>query len=107
MVGCWHGYLSGASCRLAYSPADATASCFSKIQMVLPFWYQLTQVVPVKGPLNRCMYVCMLLGIEVSIPDDFIVTSNVRHVNKVLINFFLLCVSVFDRQADQPYHSDM
>ena len=25
-VGCWHGYLSGARCRLAYGPADATAS---------------------------------------------------------------------------------
>ena len=26
VVGCWHGYLSGARCRLAYSPADATAT---------------------------------------------------------------------------------
>jgi len=26
VVGCWHGYLSGASCRLAYAPADATAT---------------------------------------------------------------------------------
>jgi len=25
-VGCWSGYLSGARCRLAYSPADATAT---------------------------------------------------------------------------------
>ena len=23
---CWHGYLSGAMCRLAYGPADATAT---------------------------------------------------------------------------------
>ena len=22
--GCWHGYLSGARCKLAYVPADAT-----------------------------------------------------------------------------------
>jgi len=29
VLGCWHGYLSGASCRLAYVPADATAThCF-------------------------------------------------------------------------------
>ena len=28
-VGCWRGYLSGARCRLAYGPADATAThCF-------------------------------------------------------------------------------
>ena len=26
VVGCWHGYLSAASCRLAYVPADATAT---------------------------------------------------------------------------------
>ena len=26
VVGCWHGYLSGARCRLAYSAADATAT---------------------------------------------------------------------------------
>ena len=24
--GCWRGYLSGARCRLAYGPADATAT---------------------------------------------------------------------------------
>ena len=26
LVGCWRGYLSGARCRLAYGPADATAT---------------------------------------------------------------------------------
>jgi len=26
VVGYWHGYLPGASCRLAYSPADATVT---------------------------------------------------------------------------------
>jgi len=26
VVGCWHGYLSGARCRLAYGPADAAAN---------------------------------------------------------------------------------
>ena len=26
VVGCWHGFLSGARCRLAYGPADATAT---------------------------------------------------------------------------------
>ena len=41
VVGCWRGYLSGARCRLAYGPADATAthtvSCFSKIQIGFTF----------------------------------------------------------------------
>ena len=26
VVGCWHSYLSGTRCRLAYGPADATAT---------------------------------------------------------------------------------
>ena len=33
VMWCWCGYLSGARCRLAYGPADATVSCFSKIQV--------------------------------------------------------------------------
>jgi len=45
-------------------PLPFTASCFSKIQMVLPFWYRLTRVVPDKGPLNGCMYVCMFLSMK-------------------------------------------
>ena len=27
--------------------------------LVLPFWYQLTWVVPDKGPFNACVYVCV------------------------------------------------
>ena len=26
VVGCWHGYLSGVRCRLAYDPSDANAT---------------------------------------------------------------------------------
>jgi len=60
-VGCWHGYLSGAKCRVAYSPADATAThCLFasvKSRLALPLWYRLTRVVPDKGPLNGCVCV--------------------------------------------------
>ena len=38
-------------------PLPLTLSCFSKIQIGLPFWYWLTWVVPDKGPLNE--YVCV------------------------------------------------
>jgi len=51
-------------------PLPLTASCYSKIQMVLPFWYRLTQVVQDKDPLNACMYVMVIVvkfGIEVNI----------------------------------------
>ena len=30
-----------------------------KSRLVLPFWYWLTWVVPDKGPLNRCVCICM------------------------------------------------
>jgi len=41
-------------------PLPLTVSCFSKIQVVLPFWYRLTRVVPEKGSLNVC--VCELVA---------------------------------------------
>jgi len=58
------GYLSEARCRLAYGPADATAThCLLlssvKSRLVLPFWYRLTWVVPDKGPLNGCVCACV------------------------------------------------
>ena len=40
VVRCWHGYLSGARCRLAYAqlmPLLLTVSCFSKFQMGFTF----------------------------------------------------------------------
>ena len=40
-------------------PLPLTVSCFSKIQIGLPFWYRLTRVVLEKGPLNRCVCVCV------------------------------------------------
>jgi len=38
-------------------PLPLTVSCFSEIQIVLPFWYRPTRVVPEKGPLNGCVCV--------------------------------------------------
>ena len=40
-------------------PLPLTVSCFSKIQIGLPFWYRLTRVVLDKGPLNGCVCVCV------------------------------------------------
>ena len=34
VVGCWCGYVSGARCRLAYGPADATATHCLTVQLV-------------------------------------------------------------------------
>jgi len=38
-------------------PLPLTVSCFSKIQIGLPFWYWLGWVVPEKGLLNGCVCV--------------------------------------------------
>jgi len=40
-------------------PVPLTVSCFSKIQIGLPFWYRLTWVVTEKGPLTG-VCVCAL-----------------------------------------------
>ena len=38
-------------------PLLLTVSCFSKIQIGLPFWYRFTRLVPEKRPLNGCVCV--------------------------------------------------
>jgi len=51
----------GADLRVAQlMPLLLTVTCFSKIQIGLPFWYRLTRVVREKGPLNRYVSVCAL-----------------------------------------------
>ena len=59
---CWCGYLSGATCRLfcIYCPADATAipKPHNRLPHLNPGWYQFTQVVLEKRPLNRCSSSC-------------------------------------------------
>ena len=60
--GVWRGYLSGVRCRLAYGPADATATlslASIKSRLVLPFWYRLTWVVPDKRAVKR-VCVCVV-----------------------------------------------
>ena len=58
VVGCWCGYLSGTRCRLAYDPADATVSCFSKIQIGFTFLVPAHLGRPGKRAVKR---VCVFL----------------------------------------------
>ena len=61
-VGCWCGYLSGARCRLAYGPADATAltvSCFSKIQIGFTFLVPAHPGSPGKRAVKWYVCVCV------------------------------------------------
>jgi len=46
-------------------PLPLTVSCFSKIQIGLPFWYWPTWVVLEKGPLNECVRVCVCVFKEI------------------------------------------
>ena len=60
----WLSDLSGAMCRLAYGPADATAtqyllSCFSKIQIGFTFLVLLNGRV--------CVCVCMCIHVKLQI----------------------------------------
>jgi len=56
----WFWLERGADLHMAHlMPLPLTVSCFSKIRLVLPFWYRLTQVVPDKGPLMG--WVCVSL----------------------------------------------
>jgi len=53
VVGCWRGYLTGVRCRFAYGPDEPTATQCLLVQEInvgfsLPFWYQLTRVIPDK-----------------------------------------------------------
>jgi len=64
VVGCWSGYLSGARCRLAYGPADATAThclLFSKIQIGFTFLVPAHLGSPGKRAVKQvCKQVCVL-----------------------------------------------
>ena len=38
-----------------------------KSRLVLPFWYWLTRVVPDKGPLNGCVFMCISLWYNITL----------------------------------------
>ena len=63
VVGCWHGYLSAAMCRIAYGPADATAThclLLQQIQIGFTFLVPAHLGSPRKGPLNGCVCVTVV-----------------------------------------------
>jgi len=79
VVGCWHGYLSGARCRLAYSPLmplPLTVSCSSKIQIGFTFLVPAHLGSPGKRAVKRvCVCVCVRPTVSSSrlmMPLDYI-----------------------------------
>jgi len=65
VFGCWHGYLSGVRCRLAYDAADATAThclLISKIQIGFTFLVPAHLGSPGKRAIKRvCVCVCVCI----------------------------------------------
>ena len=58
----------GADLHMAQlTPLPLTVSCFSKIQIALPFWYRLIRTVLEKGPFNMC--VCLKVYINFNFID--------------------------------------
>jgi len=58
---CWHVYLSGARCRLAYGPADATAAYFSKIQTGFTFLVPTHLGSPGERAVKRVLLLCRVI----------------------------------------------
>ena len=98
VVGCWRGYLSGARCRLAYSPADATAThcaCFSNIQIGFTFLVPAHPGSPGKGPLNKYV-VCVCVCVCVCVSFIFLITPALQYYYPVIkLREGVLCVCVF------------
>jgi len=71
-VGCWHGYQSGARCRLAYAQRMSlplTVSCFSKILIGFTFLVPAHLGSPGKGPLNECSIWYKVMPIDLVMPE--------------------------------------
>ena len=64
VVGCWHGFLSAAECRLAYQlmPLPLTVSCFSEIQIGFTFLVLAHPGTPGQRVIKRvCVFVCAFM----------------------------------------------
>jgi len=74
MVGCWRGYLSDARCKLAYGPADATAThlsnCFSKIQIAFTFLLSAYPGISGQRAIKRVYYVCVCVCVCVCVSEQ-------------------------------------
>ena len=91
VVGYWHGYLSGARCRLAYGPADATAthvSCFSKIRTGFTFPVLAHPGSPGQRAIKRvCVCVCVCACACVCVCVCTIVSkSQIRETEKKVLS---------------------
>jgi len=91
-------------------PLPLAVSCFTKIQrLVLPFWYRLTRVVPDRGPLNRCVCVCVSgrLSLQRTIVDSWLTEELSEEKSNILIAVFTITQwnvqGCWDRNTFKPW----
>jgi len=80
------GYLSGARCKLAYDPADATATHCLSVQIGFIFLVLADPGSPRKRVIKR---VCMAL-----IQNNFLIMEQRGKVNSVLVQLVIKLVSM-------------
>jgi len=56
-----------------------------KSRLVLPFWYRLTRVVLDKGPLNRCVCVCVLCRCKFRVVINSVLTKALKYCSMTYI----------------------
>ena len=86
VVRCWHGYLSGARCRLAHAqlmPLPLTISCSRKIQIGFTFLVPAHLGSPGQRAVKR---VCVCVCVNYTIADIKFKLKYVSIINRILIH---------------------
>ena len=79
-------------------PLPLTVSCFSKIQIGLPFWYRLAWVVLDKGPLNGSISLRLSVCLSVTVYIALRVLDSMR-VFPLLCHIFQYRVTATRRRC--------
>jgi len=99
-VRCWRGYLSGARCRLAYGPADATATHCLLLQYNPDWFYHLGS--PGQRAIKRvCVYVCVFPVCANQVQNVSSQTTITHAVNKFDAMIGLSYSSLYNTTIDQ------
>jgi len=99
VVGCWHSYVSGARCRFAYGPTDATATHYL---LILPFWCLVLAHPgsPGQGPEDR-KTVAVVVVIDMM---HLLLASYIIYTSKLSLFFASDIVFCCSRVANMEIH---
>jgi len=85
VVGCWHGYLSGARCRLACGPVDATATHCLLLHLNLDWFCLLVPPHPGSPGQRAVKRVCVCVWCRIAL--SIVLVSAVHHLGFLKWNF--------------------